>query len=287
MIGASVGLAARAAGRYVIGWDVAPDHSKGARESLAVDTVATGLDALLAEAETLVIATPLATTVALVERLAHRPPAATLILDVASVMAPVARAGARIPAFIPSHPLAGSEKSGPSAARADLFAGATWAYAPAGKPATAVRSAREFIASLGGSPLAVSPDDHDRIVALTSHLPQIVAVALAERLALGTQSTAALDLCGPGIRSMTRLGVSAWSMWRDVLAANGPHVAQEVRAFITILCDAADTLENGPVEALEPRFAAAAAAVARLNENAAARRRVDRESQTRPDERSQ
>jgi prephenate dehydrogenase len=106
-----------------------------------------------------------------------------------------------------------------------------------------------------------------------------VAVALAARLhaRIGDEPTAAL--CGPGMRSMTRLGASAWTMWREVLRTNGPLVAQEVREMLAILSDAADALESGAVARLEPQFEAAASVVRRLNANNDAGARVDREHQ--------
>ena len=125
----------------------------------------------------LVIAAHLEPTLREIERLASASaPTPALIVDVASVKLPVvARRGLRN--FVATHPMAGTERSG-VAARADLFDGRTWAYVPSGDE-NLDRRARRFIESMGAVPFAISAEDHDRAVALTSHVPQIVASCYA------------------------------------------------------------------------------------------------------------
>ena len=93
-----------------------------------------------------------------------------------------------------------------------------------------------------------------------------VATALAVKLGAALDDPAPAALCGPGARSMTRLGASSWTMWEGILAQNGRSIAQEVRSLAHILSEAAEALQNGRSETLEPWFAAAALAVSRLNE---------------------
>ncbi|MGP6157682.1 MAG: prephenate dehydrogenase [Vulcanimicrobiaceae bacterium] len=262
LIGASVALSARATGMRVTGYDAEAERARRALARGALDAVASGLDEL-AEADVLVLAVPLEVTLATLASLVLDPPAAELIVDVASLKAPVRLAGAGLPNFVPTHPIAGSERSGPDAARADLFRGKAWTYEPAAAP-QAVERARAFIAALGARPVPVDSYEHDRIVALTSDLPQLVAVALGALLAPRLAEPVVGELCGSGMRGAIRLGASPWSMWHSILRANGAPVAQEVRALSALLGEFAEALEAGEPDQLAPRFSVAAATVALL-----------------------
>lgn len=269
LIGASIGLRAVAGGATVIGWDPSPEHARIARRRGAIGEDLPTFATLVARADILVIAAPLDATLALVESLATSgvPPRASLVIDVASVKAPVAHAGASLANFVATHPIAGSERSGPLAARADLFEGRTWTYDSDATP-EAVARARDFIASLGALPFAIASEEHDRIVALSSHAPQLLSVALGARLGPELGDARVRALCGTGVRSMLRLGASSWPIWRAILAANRDVVAQEVRTLASVLSRVADALDDDHIDVLEVDFAAAAAAVAALGANA-------------------
>lgn len=117
--------------------------------------------------------------------------------------------------FVPSHPMAGRELSGPESARSDLFEGRAWAVTPhAALDKNALNQAVSFIEELGASVYQLSPEDHDREVAMTSHGPQVLASALAGSL------VEPLDLAGQGLRDMTRLAVSDIAMWQPILEGN-------------------------------------------------------------------
>jgi len=277
LIGASIGLAATAAGYDVIGWDPSADHLARARARGAIAAVASGASALGDVVETLVIAAPVDATVTLLRAYVATPPHASLVIDVASVKTPIARAGAGLGAFVATHPIAGSERSGPDAADAALFRGRTWTYDAVADatPALAAR-ARAFITSLGARPIAIASDEHDRIVALTSHLPQVLAVALGARLDAARDDARVPELCGTGIASMLRLGGSSWRVWEAILSANAPPVAQELRSFANVLISLAENLEAGRTDVWAERFAASASAVARLYGNGTPVELVDR-----------
>jgi prephenate dehydrogenase len=262
LIGASIGLRARLLGRHVTGWDADPDHLRAALERGALDAVAPSAAATAESCDVLVLATPVGAVVDLLGRFRAQPPRAPLIIDVASLKLPVAQAAAGLDAFVPTHPIAGSERSGPESARADLFEGCAWTYDPLAAPA-AVERAQTFITAMGARPVPLPSALHDEVAALTSHLPQVVAVALAGRLGAAADANT-LALCGTGMRSMTRLGSSSWAMWEGILSANGPAVAQEVRRLSAILAEIADELESNRSQALRSRFAAAATASAGL-----------------------
>jgi len=265
LIGASIGLRARGCGYDVIGFDAAPAHLAHGQRLGAIDASAPSLLALAKECETLVLALPIEQTVAALHELRACALEAELVIDVASVKGPVVEAAAGLHAFVGTHPIAGSERSGPEAAQADLFVGRTWAYVPAVH--TFDRRAIAFIEAMGAAPVPIDAAEHDRIVAATSHLPQMLSVALGEHLCALLRNDSALALSGTGVRSMTRLGASAWSVWRGILASNGPNVAQEVRLLAAILASVADEIALGDLDALDRRFADAARADARLRAN--------------------
>jgi prephenate dehydrogenase len=261
LIGGSIALRAASIGWTVGVFDVDRDHARYACERLGAAFSAPSLAELAARSDVVVLAAPLDATLAqLAELAAVPPPFVELILDVASVKVPVARAGVGLPAFVASHPIAGSERSGPAAARADLFEGRVWSYdadAPAGTRARAV----SFIEAMGARPIAIESPEHDRVVALTSHLPQLLAVALGAQLEPRLDGTGSVaEFCGTGMQSMLRLAGSSWSVWEAVLRANARPVAQEVRTLGNILSDIAEALEDDAPDTLAERFSRAAAA---------------------------
>ena len=271
LIGGSIVLRATELGWTAGVFDVDPAHARAALERLGASFVAGSLADLAARSDVLVLAAPLDPTLGhlaeleAVARTGRELPA--LIVDVASVKGPVARAGATLAAFVPTHPIAGSERSGPDAARCDLFLGRTWTYDPAAGPVACARAVR-FIEAMGAVATPLASAEHDRIVALTSHLPQLLATALGSRLEPELRNDRVLALCGTGIRSMLRLAGSSWSVWNAVVRENAVPVAQEVRRLADILSGVAEALERDASDALAPDFARAAAALHRLDGNA-------------------
>jgi prephenate dehydrogenase len=242
-IGASIGMRARANGWHVLGCDSDAEALENARRAGAIDAGASR-DVLYHDAHVLVLATHLDSVLTEIERLRVRPVNAELILDAASVKAAVSAAGRALPQFVASHPMAGTERTGPLAARADLFEGCTWAYVSSGSSELDER-ARRFIGSLGANPLAIDAAEHDRLVARTSHLPQLVSTLFASSLVDETNAAALDALCGPAAREMRRLGRSSFAMWEPILRHNATNVAREARALAVRLNEAADALERG------------------------------------------
>jgi len=265
LIGGSLALAARTAGAVVIGFDTDPAVLDRARARGALDEAATSLRALANATDLLVLALPVPATLA---ALGDLDSFAGPVIDVASVKAPVVAAARHLPQFVGTHPLAGRERGGIDAADGTLFRGATWtldASAPAG---VATRIAA-FIESLGAQPLVIDAAEHDRLVAATSHLPQILAVALGARLAaVAAEDGRAGALCGPGMRSMLRLAHSPFGLWEAILRANARPLARDVRALAHSLEAIAAGLEREETALLGPLFADAARAARSLEAEA-------------------
>ncbi|GAA2695800.1 prephenate dehydrogenase [Streptomyces aculeolatus] len=160
---------------------------------------------------------------------AQRRGAARGYLDVASVKGGPRRSleelGGDLTSYIGSHPMAGSERSGPLAATAELFEGRPWVLSPAETTDTEVLNlALELVALCRAVPVVMDADAHDRAVALVSHTPQLVSSMVAARLRDAEE--AAVRLCGQGIRDVTRIAASDPGMWIDILSANPGPVAE-------------------------------------------------------------
>ncbi|AXK35533.1 prephenate dehydrogenase [Streptomyces armeniacus] len=159
---------------------------------------------------------------------AQRQDVARGYLDVGSVKGSLRgdlRAGGCDPAsYLGTHPMAGSEKSGPLAATADLFEGRPWVLTPTTETDTEVLNlALELVALCRAVPVVMDADAHDRAVALVSHTPQLLSSMVAARLEKADET--AVRLCGQGIRDVTRIAASDSAMWLDILAANPGPVA--------------------------------------------------------------
>lgn len=250
LIGGSIGMRARANGARVLGYDCDPGALAQAQAAGAIDEGVTEGD-LARQADIVILAAHLEPTLHKLERLRREPaPRATLVMDVASVKAPVVAAGRGVANFVATHPLAGSERAGVRAARADLFAGRSWTYVPSGDTERDGRAC-DFITSLGGVPTAVSAEEHDRALALTSHLPQLLGVCYAQLL---RDENVDERMCGPVARELLRVSKMSFTMWRDTLRSNAANIDPELRRLNAALRSAAEALETENVEGLAPLF---------------------------------
>jgi prephenate dehydrogenase len=165
--------------------------------------------------------------------------------DVASVKGfPLSQAralGCDLATFVAGHPLSGRERSGPAAARADLFLGRPWVICPAAENSEAAVDAVVALAkACGAEPVLLSAAEHDRWVALVSHAPHVVSAAMAARLA--DSSDGALALAGQGLRDVTRIAAGDSALWTQILAANAAPVAEVLAAVAADLAAAAEAL---------------------------------------------
>ncbi len=165
--------------------------------------------------------------------------------DVASVKSlPLAQARARgcdLTTFVPGHPLSGRERSGPAAARAELFLGRPWVLcAGPGIPEAGLTAAGALARACGAEPVRASAAEHDAWVALVSHAPHVVSAAMAARLAEAPGG--ALALAGQGLRDVTRIAAGDSGLWAQILAANAAPVARVLAAVAADLAAAAESL---------------------------------------------
>jgi prephenate dehydrogenase len=167
--------------------------------------------------------------------------------DVASVkelpLAAARELGCDLASYVPGHPLSGRERSGPAAARADLFIGRPWVLCP--QPANdqeTIRQVTWLAEACGAQPVTATVADHDQWVALVSHAPQAVSAAMAARLEHAPSS--ALALAGQGLRDVTRIAGSGADMWVQILSANARPAAAVLREVAADLAGAAETLDS-------------------------------------------
>lgn len=241
LIGTSIGLALR--GRGVVVW---LDDRDGGAVRLAAELGAGVPWPKERQADVAVLAVPPdAVPAALLG--AQRAGAAAAYTDVASVKArPIVGAeelGCDMAAFVGGHPLGGRERSGPAAARADLFLGRPWALCPT---ATTKGDTTELATALAGTcgaePVVMGADDHDRAVALVSHAPHMVAAAMAARL--GGADPVALSLAGQGLRDVTRIAAGDAGLWTGILSGNAGPVAEVLDDVAADLSYAANALRS-------------------------------------------
>ncbi len=233
LIGASAALAARRAGvDAVSGWDPDPDALAIAAENGAV-AAASDLDAALADAELVLVAAPVAELPGLVRVVLESAPADCAVTDVGSTKGSIVAAAAGDVRFVGGHPICGAETRGPGRATAELFDGATWFLTPvAATPPARFRMLHAFVAGLGARPVAIDPGAHDRLVAVTSHLPHALSNALINQAGEARiDGHDPLQAAGGSLRDMTRIAGANPRIWVDifldnkeaVLAALGEH----------------------------------------------------------------
>jgi prephenate dehydrogenase len=226
LIGASVGLAARGAGvPEVRGGDVDADALAVAGERGAVE-VAGSLEEAVADAELALVAAPVAALPGEVVAVLEASGDATTVTDVGSTKGLIAQAVSD-GRFIGGHPVCGSEAHGPAHASAELFRGATWFLTPdARTDPERYRTLHGFVGSLGAVPIAVDPQAHDRLVALTSHLPHALAnVLLNQAGASRIDGHEPLAAAGGSLRDMTRVAGANPRIWVDIFLDNAEAVA--------------------------------------------------------------
>ena len=247
LIGGSVGMAARSsvADVEVVGFGRDPARLELARELGAVDTVAGSLEEALEGAAVCFACAPVGV---LPEQVASALAAASedcVVTDVGSTKGQLLDA-IDDPRFVGGHPIAGAETSGVEHARADLFQGAVWYLTPTERTAGLLyERLHRLLKGLGARPVALDPETHDRLVAVFSHLPHVLANVLV-RQAAGRllDEGEALRQVGPSFRDAGRVAGANTAMWADVYRSNREAVVEQVRRFARSLEDVAELLES-------------------------------------------
>lgn len=233
LIGGSFGLALKRAGfrGRIVGASSAATIEKALRMG-AIDEGAP-LEEAAPKADVIYLAGPIHAILETIPRLAGRLREGALVTDAGSTKRRICEAGRglRGAVFVGGHPMAGKEKRGVEEADAELFRGRPYLLAPARREDLDTDAARDFVQwleQIGAEPQVLTPEEHDRTVALSSHLPQLVSTALSSALA-GREGVA--KAAGPGLLDMTRLALSGWDIWRDILETNRDEIVRALGLF--------------------------------------------------------
>lgn len=264
LIGGSFALAlkaARACGE-VVGVGRGAANLKLALEQGVIDAV--GAD--IADADLVLVATPVAQYPRVLAALAPRLKASTIVTDAGStkrdvIAAARAALGAKIAQFVPAHPIAGAERSGASAASAELFRNRRVVLTPLPEnPAAAVQAVEAAWQACGARVSRMEAAEHDAVLAAVSHLPHLLAYALVHEVAGRADSAQLFGFAAGGFRDFTRIASSHPEMWRDICVANRDRLLDELDRYLAKLQAVRPLVENGDGAALEKLFAEARAA---------------------------
>ncbi|HVW26390.1 MAG TPA: prephenate dehydrogenase/arogenate dehydrogenase family protein [Polyangiaceae bacterium] len=248
LIGGSVALAARARGvaAHIVGVDRGEVASLPAARNAADVLVDSADDAslrqALSDAELVVVATPVGAIEAIIGDVLDVAQVATDCGSTKRAILASASRSARRGRFVPGHPMAGLPQGGIERASKDLFEGRPWLLCPEQSDADAVERVESFVAAIGARPARLTAEAHDRAVALTSHLPQLLASALAVLAERKHADVAA----GPAFQSATRVAGGGEAMWHDILATNADEVSLVLDALGAELDSIARALRHKP-----------------------------------------
>jgi len=266
LIGGSFALALKQAGvvREVLGVGRNPARLTVARELGLIDRAADWAEA--GQADCILLAMPVGETEAVLNKLAPHLKAGAIVTDAGSTKANVVEAaraalGTRFADFVPGHPIAGSEQSGPGAARADLYQGKRVVLTPQAETrAGAIAMVRTLWEATGAQVETLEAAQHDRIFAAVSHLPHLAAFALVDDLAQRADGDTFFRFAASGFRDFTRIAGSSPEMWRDIARANREALVAELDAYLDALQTLRQAVDAGDADALLKIFSRARAA---------------------------
>jgi|SRR5579875_2213897 len=252
LIGGSIALAARRrCAAAVWGADSRAPALAAARELGAVDRACGSAGEAAAGADAVFVAVPVGQAPEVVAEVLAAAPQRCVVSDVGSTKRAVV-AAIEDPRFVGGHPLAGAETSGIEHAREDLFDGATWYLTPAaGASGVHYERLHRLLRAFGARPVAIDAEAHDRLLALVSHLPHVLANVLIAQAAHGLQESAQrLPATGPSFRDATRVAGASSAIWTDIYLANRDALIAQIEQTVERLQDVAALLRSGDARAI-------------------------------------
>ena len=262
LIGGSVALALKKAqfATHIVGVGRSEKSLQQALDIGVINTSETSIEAACSGADLLLIAAPVAQTKAILQSIKPHLNPKTIITDAGSTkgdVLAVAREilGEQFNQFVGGHPIAGAEKSGVSAATADLFIGKNVVLTPG--PETnihALASVSQLWQACGATVREMSADNHDSIFAAVSHLPHLLAFALVDDIASRPNAEELFSFAASGFRDFTRIAGSHPEMWRDISLANRTALLVEISTFENELSQLKQLLEHKDGAGLQALF---------------------------------
>lgn len=263
LMGGSLGLAARvkAGVRRVVGFSRTPETLRRALEVGAVTEAADSLEEAVAGADLAFVCTPVRDAAEHVRRAYAAARFGCVVSDVGSTKSGLmtSLSWEQQATCIGGHPLCGAETAGVGNARASLYEGATYFLTPGAHVRHgAFQLLFDFVSALGARPVAIDAAEHDRLMALVSHLPHVLANTLMTQAGVRESGRDALLSTGPSFRDLTRIAGSNRRVWTDIFLENRTALLEALRAFRAGLDEVEDALEAGDAERLAEQIAAAA-----------------------------
>ncbi|MFP4379499.1 MAG: prephenate dehydrogenase [Candidatus Sumerlaeia bacterium] len=259
LLGASLGMALmkRRLADRVVGVGRNTGRLERAVRLGAIDSYSLDLEAECHDSDLIVLCGPVSVILKQLPMVFAAAPEGALITDVgstkASIVATAVKHGSPGVDFVGSHPMAGSEKSGAEWARADLYTGATCILTPDIHGSDgAVARMRDFWEALGMRVIELLPEKHDRILALVSHLPHLVANGLVAQAELGAGISPKLlsQIAGPGFRDTTRIAMGSADMWLDIFMDNAEAMLESIERMQNILAEMSSVIKQDNREEL-------------------------------------
>lgn len=255
LIGGSIGMGVRQRGLalHVVGAGRSAERLQLALQAGAIDSATTSLQEAVTGADMVVVCTPVGLIVPTLRLCQQWLSPDCVVTDVGSVKSTVVQQatdllGAR---FVGGHPMAGSEQTGVQNARADLFVNTTWALTPTEQTSpSALQKVSALAEGLGAQVLIADPDEHDRAVALTSHLPHAIALALVHV----AENSSYPQLVGGSFRDGTRVAGSSPELWRDIFLHNREHVLRAIDEFLGKLQEVRSAIADEDAETIQRLF---------------------------------
>lgn len=260
LIGGSIALAARQL--WPSGLVIGVDAKEVLEKAMVLQVIDVAADdpIIAAEADLVILAAPVRENLKLLGELPENVRGTAVVTDVGSTKRAVVEAARALPArltFVGGHPLGGAPRGGIEHARPDLFAGRPWLFTPTGDEAgPALERLCTFVRALGAEPHVMTPDEHDRLLAVVSHLPQLTASALMHVVGSAAKGEG-LALSGRGLLDVTRLASSPAGIWRDICATNADQIGAALDELIAVLKSLRGQLTSG--DAIDRLFESAAA----------------------------
>lgn len=262
LIGGSFALALKAAGAVeeVVGFGRAPGTLRIAQELGVIDRAGINPAHEIGDADIVLVATPVAQMPEIFSRIAPYLGPNTLVTDGGSTKGDVVAAAraafkGHIGKFVPAHPIAGAENSGPAAARWDLYRGKKVVVTPlAENNDERLDRIKRAWALCGADIYELTPEQHDRVFAAVSHLPHLLSYALVHDLATREDADLFFTFAASGFRDFTRIAASHPEMWRDICLANRQALLQELERYQAQLCELHGALTASDGERLEDIF---------------------------------
>ncbi len=239
----------------VVGWDTDPARSAEAHSRGILDEVQPMEPEVLAQCDVVILAVPVLELEAILRTGFE---AGTLVTDVGSVKGDTVKAYEESAAaglryrYVPGHPIAGDEKSGPGAARRGLFRGARVILTPVGETDEDVRTIQALWQGVGARTMIMDPDQHDAVFAWVSHMPHMAAFSIIDSVL--EQDPDLVDLSGGGLRDYTRIAASSPRMWADIAVANRKEILAATRGLRASVDRILEALEEGDRDRLEAFF---------------------------------